>query len=667
MAELSESVQALQREFTAARQAFDHAHFSSTAHQEQVVSNAKQLIPAAVAQCVAQGAGQAATQMLHEQLLLQVGPAAGVTWGEVIDHALRQVGQSPNPTGYVPPSDPQGPTGAIGADLPAPYYADPNFAGPSTFFPLPADGNGQQVLGHVPDQQPTASSPWVPAGSEASAVGSNKASNRKNGVVLGIIALVAVLILGGATYGIVNLLNGPDSSNSAKSQNGGSSKTDPNVTPDPKNSAGPNANGSGPSVPQDATGDVAVWGTRLYLANAQTQPLLPGNPDRYAPAWMPDLTDVQDITFGRNSGYALMADGTVRAWGSNVNGVLGVSGNDNDHSLVEINGLTDVVQVLSSAETTYALLADGTVKSWGLNREGQLGDGSDVKFSEIPVPVKGLSGVKELSISDNAAYALMADGTVMAWGANDQGQLGAGANVFRSNVPVHVAGLEGVTSVSAGYNSAFAVLEDGTVQGWGENYFSKPGGSQGYIPFHDVPVVVEGLTDVRTVVAGRRTVYGILNDGTVTVLGSREYGATGDGKEDWDFATAQTIPEVSNVKDLIVGRKAILALLNDGTVMSWGANDYGLLGQGSKNEDKIMKPQFIQELSGVQGIALGYDTAHATLADGTVLSWGTKASMDSTTKSYDELVTKPENISGLTGVRTMYASDAGFYVIVPKN
>src|SRR5690606_3002391 len=65
MAELSESVQALQRELTAARQAFDHAHFSSTAHQEQVVSNAKQLIPAAVAQCVAQGAGLVGSRMLR--------------------------------------------------------------------------------------------------------------------------------------------------------------------------------------------------------------------------------------------------------------------------------------------------------------------------------------------------------------------------------------------------------------------------------------------------------------------------------------------------------------------------------------------------------------------------------------------------------------------------
>lgn len=659
MAELPESVQALRRELAAARQAFDHAHFSSTAHQEQVVSNAKQLIPAAVAQCVAQGAGQAATQVLQDQLLAQVGPSAGVTWAEVIGQALSQAGQSTNVTGYVPLSAPE----QDSDDQPAPHYVDAAFAAPSAPFSMPGQGYEQQVPQHVPDDHPAPSSPWVPTGPDQSGPQSNNVSNKKNGLVLGVIALVAVLILGGATYGIVNLLKS-STSDSSNANSGSSSQPGPNTTSNPQ---GPKSNGSGPAVPQDAHGDVAVWGSRPYLSNAQTQPMLPGNPDRYAPAWVPDLTDVQDITLGYNSGYALMADGTVNAWGSNTNGVLGVSGTGNDSLMVEVAGLTDVKELLTSAETTYALLADGTVKSWGFNSEGQLGDGSDVKFSDTPVDVKGLSGVKELSISENSAYALMSDGTVMAWGVNDRGQLGTGANVFRSNVPVQVPDLDGVVSVTAGYNSAFAVLEDGSVKGWGDNYFSDPSGAQGYVPFYEVPTVVEGLQDVRKVVSSRRTVYAILNDGTVLVLGTRENGAAGDGKDEWDFTKPQAVPGVSNVNDLVVGREAVFALLGDGTVMSWGGNDYGLLGQGSKKEDKIMKPQFIEELTNVQSIAVGYDTAHATLTDGTVLSWGAKAAMDSDTYSYDDLVTKPENMSGLTGVRTLYAGEFGFYAIIPTN
>ena len=79
--------------------------------------------------------------------------------------------------------------------------------------------------------------------------------------------------------------------------------------------------------------------------------------------------------------------------------------------------------------TPYALLSDGTVLAWGNNFYGQLGDGTTVSRS-IPQAVPGMSHVQALVVGEtSSAYALLSDGTVLVWGNNSYGQLGDGQRV----------------------------------------------------------------------------------------------------------------------------------------------------------------------------------------------------------------------------------------------
>ena len=112
--------------------------------------------------------------------------------------------------------------------------------------------------------------------------------------------------------------------------------------------------------------------------------------------------------------------------------------------------------MLTVATSRYSALA------WGQNLFRQLGDGSFESLSDLPVPVSGLQYVTAVAAGGRHSLALMADGTVMAWGNNSSGQLGDGTTTLRS-VPVQVSALSGVKAIAAGANHSLALLNNGTV------------------------------------------------------------------------------------------------------------------------------------------------------------------------------------------------------------
>ena len=145
-----------------------------------------------------------------------------------------------------------------------------------------------------------------------------------------------------------------------------------------------------------ATLSLAVAGTTATAWGADDSGQL-GNGDTHdsPSAVVAGLTDVTSVTGGSVNGYASLAGGTVWAWGANDQGQLGSGSTDttdNVLSPVQVSGLTTATKVVSGRESAYALKADGTVWAWGFNGYGDLGDGS-VSTSNVPVQVSGLTGV----------------------------------------------------------------------------------------------------------------------------------------------------------------------------------------------------------------------------------------------------------------------------------
>ena len=184
---------------------------------------------------------------------------------------------------------------------------------------------------------------------------------------------------------------------------------------------------------------------------------------RNIPGPVPGITNARAIAANTGHGLALLGDGTVVQLGY----WLGQQGTAT--APTRVPGLSGVVGIASGSDYFLAVLANGTVMAWGANTYGQLGDGTSTD-RQGPVQVllpPGASAVR-VAAGDSYSLALLADGSVVAWGHNVSGQLGIG-NKLDQNVPQPVVGLANVTELAAGLSHSLARRSDGTVLVWGSN------------------------------------------------------------------------------------------------------------------------------------------------------------------------------------------------------
>ncbi|MCC7482948.1 MAG: hypothetical protein IT541_15630 [Hyphomicrobiales bacterium] len=147
-----------------------------------------------------------------------------------------------------------------------------------------------------------------------------------------------------------------------------------------------------------------------------------------------DLTDVKAVAAGTFDNLVLKKNGTVDAFGSGA------------VNRTEIRALTGVVAVAIGQGHYVVLKNDGTV-FFRKTRDVQ------------GFPPTGLNDVIAISVHPYGRHtlALKRDGTVVAWGDNESGQVG---------VP---AGLRDVVAIAAGASHSLALKMDGTVVAWGDN------------------------------------------------------------------------------------------------------------------------------------------------------------------------------------------------------
>jgi cysteine-rich repeat protein len=334
-----------------------------------------------------------------------------------------------------------------------------------------------------------------------------------------------------------------------------------------------------------------------------------------------------DISAGYSHTCVVLSDGTARCWGENWYGQLGDGTNTSSIFPVTVSDLTSAVSIATGGgrkckgcgetHNSCALLSDGTARCWGTD------DGN------VPVPVSGLTSAVAITVGLETTCAALSDSTAWCWGLE------------YGHVPAVVSDLKGVVTIStAGYyytmdgefwdirRHTCAVLSDGTTRCWGDSFLGELG--NGTNEPSGVPVAVLGLENTVAVTAGASHTCALLSNSTVECWGSNDSGQLGDGTTHdccWSYPYCMecsfvpvTVSALTGVVAISAGGGHTCALISDGTVMCWGSNSTGQLGNGTITDSNI--PVAVSGLRGAVAVSAGGYSTCAVLSDGKVMCWG---------------------------------------------
>jgi len=223
---------------------------------------------------------------------------------------------------------------------------------------------------------------------------------------------------------------------------------------------------------------------------------------------------------------------------------------------------------------TAVIMQNGSVRTFGRNNFGQLGVG-DTTNRLTPVQVPGISGARALAAGRYHTAVVQNDGTVRMFGLNTSGQLGVNDTTNRS-APVQAIGLSTGTAVACGGNHTAVLLYDRTVRTFGFN-------SNGQLGVNDTtnrstPVTVLNISTATAVACGVSHTAVLLADGTVRTFGYNFAGAIGDNTTVDKLTPVQVFGISSSATAIACGLYHTAVLLADGTVRTFGFNADGQLG-----------------------------------------------------------------------------------------
>lgn len=364
--------------------------------------------------------------------------------------------------------------------------------------------------------------------------------------------------------------------------------------------------------------DGSLWGFGANLSGclgigSATAPVAP-------PAMVLGLSGIVAMSCSGEHGLAVRSDGAVFAWGNNSNDQLGNAGASPSYTPSQVAGLTGIVKVAAAAATSVAIAADGTVSTWGSNLQGEMGIGSG-EFASIPIQLNNVVGATAIAGGGDFSTSVRTLGAVWTWGGNDTGQFGNGAtSAAGTPIPVYASPLLSITAVAAGGGYVLALKSDGTVWAWGQNNEGQIGQGTTSVSVN-TPTQVPALSSIRSVAAGADHCMAITTGQTLYTWGwngTSQLGNTAAANN----PTATLVPGLTGVIFASAGEEHSLVVLKDGSVWAWGSNANGQLGIPAAGTGNLATPTPIPGLSGIQAVAAGYTHSLALGSDGTVWAWG---------------------------------------------
>jgi alpha-tubulin suppressor-like RCC1 family protein len=414
---------------------------------------------------------------------------------------------------------------------------------------------------------------------------------------------------------------------------------------------------------------VALVGALLVVGGAPAPAGADGNEAPGAPAAF------RELSAGGSHTCAILFDGTVKCWGLNDKGQLGLGDTANrgdgpgemgdDLPTVDLGTGRTATAISAGTNHTCALLDNGSVKCWGFNQTGELGlgdtasrgDGAGEMGDDLPAVDLG-TGRTAVAVSAGQQYtcALLDDGSVKCWGSNFSGKLGLGDTANRGDgagemgddLPAVELGTgRTATAVSAGGFHACALLDNGTMKCWGaggagalgQGSSATLGDGAGEMGDNLLAIALGTGRTATAISAGTDHTCALLDNGSVKCWGQSNLGQLGLGINTSVGRVPGQMGDALAAVALGTGRTAVAvrtkfnhtcALLDDGSVKCWGWNVIGQLGLGDTDDRGEAPGDMGDSLPAVAlgtgrtvvAVTTGITHTCARLDDGSLKCWG---------------------------------------------
>ncbi|MGA9139520.1 MAG: hypothetical protein WBZ29_04815 [Methanocella sp.] len=266
---------------------------------------------------------------------------------------------------------------------------------------------------------------------------------------------------------------------------------------------------------------------------------------------------------------------------------------------IMIPGLTDVIAISGKDNNFMALRRNGEVWTRGNNFYGELGNKTSYDPSNPPntslvlTPVKAdIAGAKAIVSGGQFSWAIKNDGTIWGWGSDYFGQLGDGKATAQGIIgrynPLRSDFFNDVISIGCGGSYTVVLRKDGTVWSWGGNNHKGQHGDGSNMNemtrLYLYPVQVKNIENVISIASGGYHVIALKDNGTVWAWGENSRGQLCDGTTE-NRNLPVRVRDLDHIVAISAYSSQSMALDDQGNVWTWGSGNSGQLGDGISSYD----------------------------------------------------------------------------------